>query len=368
MEIHMAIVNGNPILPGDEDWYIPDSEDFMISAQAVVGKDAFVFSTQLEGELHSLADPYSRFYRYEQGKWVCVVVEATITGLALYRDRGWQKEGLAVLGQEGDLWLLDDGFTREFVGGPGESLDYKRGFLTTLKVHGDELFVTGMDGQFYRRKDGVWRHDDAGMLKMVPTYPRMRPTDAGKTAWIEDVVTPDGRTFYACGTVSLWRPALFWRTGDEPWRWIGLNEAGEQFDFMQLVCMLAEPDGSIWIATDNGILLKGDGRNGFRVATDVARYGTGHVDTLSELVKYGESIYAAGAQVYRLVDGRHWDVMTGPPSKSIYQSESGETFIPGGVLQAVDGILWVFGVRSVSRFDGTQWDCIEIPELYKTPR
>jgi hypothetical protein len=101
MEIHMAIVNGNPILPGDEDWYIPDSEDFMISAQAVVGKDAFVFSTQLEGELHSLADPYSRFYRYEQGKWVCVVVEATITGLALYATEAGRRRASPFWGRKG---------------------------------------------------------------------------------------------------------------------------------------------------------------------------------------------------------------------------------------------------------------------------
>ena len=283
-----------------------------------------------------------------------------------YRAPGEQETGLAVLGRKGQVWFPGSDIPDEQIddAGVAHRPTNKIGYVSNISQFRDELFVCGQQGQFYRRRSNLWYHDDAGLLRADPDFLRKRPVDKGRSAVITRVATPDGGDFYACGTFNTAWPALFWRPeGEQQWRWLGLDTS-DDIDFKPLLTIHAESRQDVWIPTKVGVLLRGNGRQGFRIATDVARRPNGDVIPFSSLVRYRGSLYGGGATVCRLTEEGTWEPQSGSPELHVDRSEGGGTLIRGGV-RVFDNTLWAVTGGSISRFDGRAWQRLAIPQIYR---
>ena len=362
---------GSPILPDDPRWQIPATENFSIFASAALGPDAFVLSAVLDGNEYSLDDPYSRFYRYDAGRWVCVELDETLADLLVLHTTGAGGAELLALGQEGQIWFVDGAGAREEripeAGGDG-----RYGLLNFLCRSGPDLLAAGQGGQCYRRHDGAWAHDDAGMLAFAPAFHRQRPVDIGKPATLTDLVQLPNGEAYACGNIAIARPALFHRPSlGAPWRWVDLSAGGAAYDFVVPRRMLALSPDDVLIATNKGVLLRGNAHNGFQIATKTATWdgpdrSRGAPIRFRNVVSFEGGLYAGSDLGAFRLDGERWHDIAGPPQLSVYSSEDG-TYVDGR-LEVVGNVMWAFGARSISRFDGNTWTRIPIPPIYQTPR
>ena len=361
---------GSPILPDDPRWQIPATENFSIFASAALGPDAFVLSAVLDGNEYSLDDPYSRFYRYDAGRWVCVELDETLADLLVLHTTGAGGAELLALGQEGQIWFVDGAGAREEripeAGGDG-----RYGLLNFLCRSGPDLLAAGQGGQCYRRHDGAWAHDDAGMLAFAPAFHRQRPVDIGKPATLTDLVQLPNGEAYACGNIAIARPALFHR----PWALLGVGwtsapAALPTTSSFPAGCWHFRPTTSLSPPTRaccSAATLTTASRLPPRL-----RLGTGLTvlaappSRFRNVVSFEGSLYAGSDLGAFRLDGERWHDIAGPPQLSVYSSEDG-TYVDGR-LEVVGNVMWAFGARSISRFDGNTWTRIPIPPIYQTPR
>ena len=359
------MVGGKLIFPEDAGWFIPEGERFTLNTFAATNRDTFAFSGVLEGEMYSLAHEYSRFYRCDHGRWLCTEVSATIADMIPYRPPAAAESGLAVLGREGSVWYPGCDIPDERISGAGtgEMGTNKPGYVGSIREIGEDLFVWGAGGQLYRRRNAVWEHDDEGMFRIAPDFPRKRPIDEGAPAWLSAVAAAGNGDWYACGDVSTCRPALFWRpAGEAKWRTLRVDLSSDRFDFMVLRDIYVHAPDDIYLATNLGFLLRGNARDGFRVGTETVLRGTQPV-RFSSVASYKGSIYVGGDRVCRLLEGGELEAVVAPPFKSIFRPSLGSTFV-GGEVKVCGDCLWVRANGGLTRFDGEKWERIEVPYLY----
>lgn len=360
------MVDDKLIFPGDRDWFIPEGERFTLDAFAATSRDTFAFAGALEGENYSLAHEYSRFYRCDHGRWLCTEVAASIADMIPFRPPAGADLGLAVLGREGGVWFPGCNLPEERIAdaGTGEQGSGKAGYVGAIRQIDDELFAFGANGQLYSRNNGAWRHDDKGMFRVPPEFPRKRPIDEGAAAWISAVAPAGNGDWYACGDVSTSRPALFWRpAGETDWRPLNLGLSADRFDFMTLRAIHVLAPDDIYLATNLGFLLRGNGRSGFKVGTETAMRGAQPI-RFSSIASYKGAIYVGGDRVFRLIDGEKFEAVTAPPFRSIFRPATGSTFV-GGDLKLGGDCLWTRANGGLSCFDGANWERIEVPYLYE---
>ena len=343
--------------PTDEAWFL--QADMMMVAQAAIDHDTCVFAAYFFNAPDESYERYSRFYRYSGGRWVCAEVSARIVAMMPYREPAWRAGGLAVLGEEGELWFLGEQGYQTRVDVADVSL------LSVMKMFDSKLFVAGHQGQIFRRDDDGWRHDDDGLLNVVTLLPRPRPCDQGSDFNMTDlVVTPQSGDAYCCGTLHVARPALFWRPRGEAWSWLGLDPKNPAFDYLSLNGMYAEDSNTIWISTDQGYLLKGNGRDGFAVVNDPLRDEYGSPIVFSNIIRFDDDLFVGGSTVCRLLADGKLEPQQGPAYSRMGDPQAKTTVVEGR-LGCAGGKLWAFGEGMLSRFDGSTWTRIEMPTIYK---
>lgn len=359
----MAIDFGTTIiLPNDAGWFFPRSESLFIQAFAVSGPDSFVLSAAFDGEINVLSGPYSRFYRYDKGRWLCVEVEAAIADLLILGDLGPKEEDLVVLGTEGEVWFVGSQTRTEHIPNvkDGEFL----GSLTRLRRSGGILFALGFGGYSYRRHGNAWVNDDQGLAGFEPPFSRKRKVDAGEYMDGNDIVTLANGDQYLCGAVATARPALFWRpAGTRRWQWLGYAIDDPSYDYMVPITLLVEEPDTVWVAVNEGAMFKGNAATGFRIVSEFAQRPAWAGDRVwfDNAVFYRGEIYAgSNFGAFRLRSDGSWDYV-GPniPPKE------GEFPYGGGSLGVSGDILWTFGPRDVARFDGREWQRVPMPSIYR---
>lgn len=347
------------IHPDDPEWMIPHTERWSISAAAAVGSDAFFLAVQLEGEIHSLADPYTRLYRYENGRWICVVLDVMITGLTAFEN------GMLALSELGGIWFVSDGgWTREHLPNNAARLSGELGMTTSIQANGSQAIVLGMSGQLYRREETSWRQDDSGIRNLSPEFRGKRSSDTGKSAWLHSHLA-NGTIECTCGNFSNQFPAFFTReVGSDDWCWMDFGEA-VSIERMRLYAMFSDRH-SIYIGTSIGLVVNRTDGGILQICSDQATSQLAlKPAVLSCAASYQDEMYFGGnGGLFRLTKN-HLDPIRGPFSIPLRLGEKSTNSILGNNIQVLGDKLWVFGSASVSRFDGVRWDRIPIPTLYK---
>ena len=131
--------------------------------------------------------------------------------------------------------------------------------------------------------------------------------------------------------------------------------------------MFAEAPNTVWITTNKGYLFSGNGRDGFRVATNTLRTGEGKLVSFNNIVRYGEHLYVGGTAACRLHPDGTLERLSGPPQARMGEPNVVTTAIQGA-LGVADGVLWAIGYGVLSRFDGMAWERIPMPSVYRYPR
>ncbi len=346
------------ILPGDPRWFIPASEARIITAAAVVNANAFVLAMVLDGEIYSSAEAYSRFYRFDHGKWLCIEVETSITDMLVVERLVDPPDELVVLGVDGDVRYVTQETRSEYILGPETQMVG----TTVLRRFDDIFYAAGLVGQCFRGYNGTWRHDDEGMLDAAPTFPRMRPVDVGCTIDIDDLVMLPNGDQYACGSLATARPALFWRPGGtKKWHWLGSGVDDPVYDQMVFRGMLVDDDGMVWITTDLGVLFKGTAARGFGVATETAFSAThpGSKLRFRQIVHYQGAIIARSNEgPYRLRRDGGWEALPKMPPRE--GRPRAKPIAAGGKLEVYGDLLWSLSANA-GRFDGQTWTRFPMP-------
>lgn len=353
---------GAVILPEDAKWFIPLSENLYILASGAVGPDAFVFSAALDGERYGLSAPYSRFYRYDAGRWLCVEVDAAISDLLVLGAPQAGGEGLVVLGAEGEVWFVGTQTRTEQISTAQEGRFL--GTMVQLRRGPETLHAVGLSGLCFRRRKTSWIGDDKGVRGFEAPFPRKRPVDVGQTTDVSDVATLPNGDQYLCGSIAIARPSLFWRPGGTGrWRWLGYAVDDPAYDYMVPGRILVEPPDTVWITTNKGVLVKGNAAQGFRIATGVARGGADSVLASFSNAVFHDGAIHVGSNVgpFRLRTDGGWDAFA-PQTVP----KPGEYPFASGMLDVSDSIIWAFGVRDVARYDGRQWHRISMPPVHRT--
>ena len=350
------------ILPTDPAWFFPRSESLFIQAFAVTGPHSFVLSASFDGEINVLSGPYSRFYRYDKGRWLCVEVEAALIGIIIINDSVLGSEELIVLGTEGDVWLVGDRIRTEHI--PNVEKGQYLCSLRVLSSTGGQLFALGFEGHIFRRHDGAWLNDDEGVLGFDPPLPRKRAVDVGQLTDGSDIATLANGDQYFCGSVATARPALFWRpAGTRRWQWLGYAVDDPAYDYLVPITLLVEEPDTVWVAVDEGAMLKGNAATGFRIASEFAQRPAWAGDRVwfNNAVFYCGEIYAgSNFGAFRLRPDGSWQY-AGPD----VPPKHGEFPFGGGSLGVSGDVLWSFGPRDVARFDGREWQRVPMPSIYR---
>ncbi len=269
---------------------------------------------------------------------------------------------LVVLGSDGEVWFVGPNTRLEQIPDP-RSKRY-RGGTNILRRFEDTFFAAGLGGQCYRGHQGIWVHDDLGMLDFAPTFPRMRPGDVGQPADIADLITLTNGDQYACGTLAIARPALLWRSrGVGAWQWLGSGVDDPYYDQMSFRGMLADDQGMVWITTNKGVLFKGNAAQGFRPATERARSATDP----SDILRLNQIMYYRGAIIAQSNEGPHrlrkdggWEALPKlPPKEGEVRARPQSA---GGRLEAYGDVLWSMS-RNAARFDGQTWTRFPMPSI-----
>ncbi|MDR1848842.1 MAG: hypothetical protein LBQ75_02265 [Zoogloeaceae bacterium] len=175
--------------------------------------------------------------------------------------------------------------------------------------------------------------------------------------WIpNDINGPHESAIYLAGSISTTGlpPFLaFWN--GKVWRKIEVPEVAGYF-----TRIFAESESRIWLCGDNGTLLLGNVDDGFKSLSTVEDN-----QLFTSITMFNGMVYLGsnlGPFVYdpnQPDDGiRPLKTTLNPPLEDVHS------------VDAKDGILWMIGSKDLARFDGTDWQRIEIPakpKIWYTP-
>lgn len=233
------------------------------------------------------------------------------------------------LSEEGIVWFQNEEGTVEDIAEAGlwKETSENYGSLSRITQIGEYLYAVGYKGQVYRRvKAGTWEHFDQELLD---------PED-DKLDIIDLAISSDG-IFYAVEANGR----IFARREDTVWTPI-INPAKEQ-----LRSVTADKDGTVWICGRNGSLLHGNAEQGF-----VNVSGVDDNAKFLSVALYNDAVWVCiAAKIYTYDGEKITLVETGltPPLRSANR------------LQAIDGVLWSFGMDDLVRFDGKVWQRFVCP-------
>jgi len=284
-------------------------------------------------------DKYIKDNNSDSEGWFYHDLELHIVSVCVKKKTQKQERRLCALSREGDveIYAIPTG-TDAIEKIPGAGLvpgDIEQegiaGYVTNMREIGTSLYVCGMNGQIYRRPpEGGWLAIDGGLCKPM-TYIYDEPSNLftcidGNSECDVYVVGMQGVVYHYDG----WNWQKVPVPTDEHLQWIrcyGQNE--------------------VYICGDNGVLLKGSAKKGFKDVSSVE-------DNLTWwcLCKFGDKVYLSSTQGLYAWDGENiTPVVTGlePEIETWRVDSDGEK------------ALWSLGTKDLAWFDGTHWQRLHNP-------
>jgi len=291
---------------------------------------------------HSLIITYNERY---PDPWAFLKVD-NWRNAALIRFNGPQPF-MGFMSEEGEMVLFSvgegsDWGSTERIPGAGLNLEDSVGwgYLMQLRQIGAHLYACGDGGQVYKRTGlNKWAHMDKGLLR--------DPSDLDCPLF-SDINGPHESAIYAAGSMSsAGSPPFLAFWNGKSWREIDVSSVAAGF----LNTIFVESETRIWICGENGTLLLGNVNDGFKSLSTVEDN-----QLLTSVTVFKGKVYLGsnlGPFVYdpnRHSDGiRPLETTLNPPLEDV------------GTVDTKDGVLWAIGAQNLARFDGTNWQRIQIP-------
>ena len=306
----------------------------------VIASDYVYLSASLSDM--SAYSPHTRLCLYDEQSdhmWSKHDVDWWTTSVAIFLERADSDWILCAMSEEGDVEFMSaDAPINEKIPGAGVFSEGAKGwgYMRTLRQIGEHLYAVGSAGQVYRRLGrDHWEHMDEGVLQSPPVENRLL---------LADIHGTDETDMYLCGAIPGafgYEGRLFHRDGQS---WTPLTTPTTE----PLNAIYIDNPECIWIAGDNGTLLRGNHKDGFKDMSSVddnQRFGS--------IVRFQDKLYLASNMGLFMYDGT-----------SIQEVRTG--LVPdiqdANVVDAMDGVLWSVGTKDIVRFDGEKWERIHHPD------
>jgi hypothetical protein len=305
--------------------------------------------------------PFTRLLRLRSGEWTTLDIPQHTESMCQFRDPAGNVS-LYVMSREGDLLNVESGVASKVEDVTLRGSQHQLGFLNKLRQVGATLYAVGAGGQAYRREaNGGWRVLDRALLDGPRADSEWILEFARNPALLED----PGQHSQLLARLDRERAKLFWalageaedaiyvcgeRTDGLLYLWNGVEATACALPASgSLRDILIAPDGAVWICGRDGLVLRGRGRN-FNVVLDL-----GHEPRFASLAWFEDRLYLGSSSgphaLYVLNNGEAAVVRTGLSP----EPEDAHT------IEAVDGVLWIVGMKELVRFDGRRWDRIPVP-------
>ena len=262
--------------------------------------------------------------RDRNGPWRRRVLPTWIITMTPYRSGESTEPCIACLTSQRIVYLPGLAIAAEMLPDTPRSLG---GALRQIKQIGNKLYVCGSGGEIYRRDEPErWTTIEPELLESFRSPDRTRG--------FNDIDGPSEDEIYICG-----RQGIHLLTGEHTTRVTGVP--GE------LTAIHIEDEKHIWICGWEGVLLRGNHRDGFRRMGFDPR----NRQMFTSVAKYGDVVYLGSAGAFYKFEGGLID--------RVDLSSVGNPDIHR--VYAIGGVVWAGGASDIIRFDGHNWTRIEYP-------
>lgn len=240
------------------------------------------------------------------------------------------------LGREGEVtvWIPSRKKTiDEFIPDAGlyKSWSKKYGYVLCVKEIGQHLYVCGDNNQVYRRSDsGIWEHIDQGILKEF---------SSDTWTFLSDINGLSEDDIYAVG----YKGSIYHYTG-RGWTVVPHNAGEEKLSKIKIISK-----DIVYIVGDNGTILKGNCRDGFKDLSSLM-----HIQHYTDIEFFDGVLYLASNKGMFILDYATDEVRK-------YKTDLVTDLQDTHKLSAKDGVLWSIGIKDIAWFDGKSWTRVDIP-------
>ncbi len=297
-------------------------EKLSFATGCVINKDLVVIASEIDKIAQT--KPHTQVLRYNKGEWSNFIVDWPIVSMCLIMQDGLN---LLSLGPDGRIHIANkDGFSEEFID-QSENGPKFAGTLSQIKQIDGRVYAVGMARQVYRREGpGNWSAIDKSIRQ---------PRDEDE---IKGVLSIDGSgqdNLYAVG----YGGEIYQFNGD---KWLFLD-IPTNVDLHYVKCI--QPD-LVYVAGQNGIILRGAGQKWQIVDQEVTDEDLWSIEYFNQ-----EVFFASDSKLFKLSDNHfvEQDIGLSGPATC-------------GHLDKQDGVLWSFGTKFLSFFDGKTWHPIQVPK------
>lgn len=283
------------------------------SRKGVVGVLAFPEKESDERE-------FTVFYTTDGSQWRQLQFEFDVTSVTYMGSQHGNKEGWWLVGKRGEVVSIIGGVTSiDKIDTAGTGPGRKYGYLSRIRVIGNELYICGYRRQVYRQVGSSWKLVSGDII------------DSGDIGPWNGFESIDG-----------FAPDDIYAVGDdgEIWHFNGVSWHACASPTNATLADVRCINDIVWACGDGGIILQGRWDN-----WDVVWSDEEPSESWWSLEYYGGHVYVAGDDFLgRLENGQVVPV-----------SIDGKSDITTLELHAKDGILWSIGESDILSFDGTRW-------------
>ncbi len=340
-------------------------QDFVISRAKGITRDVLYVSAIRDGA--DISNPMTRVYQYSSGHWDEFDVNVATQWIARYRRPDGGK--IAVyMSPDGYLFSPEPSFKREvIVNSISLPASKKLGRLSFLKQIDCFLVACGDGGQNYRQTDnGSWSPIDIGLFDDAvdpnwvfenrPSFSTFEEEDIYWAKHPEEKAEEDRRIqvalsqemFVCIDGPSIDQLYMCGKSGKIRFHDGSSTQSLAVPSSFFLNSIAVENPQSIWICGRSGALVRGNAREGFMKLNIEGQANFNSVVCFQEKVYLTSYAHPSGLFIY---DGRLRKVQGRPTSK----------LDDVHTVDAVDDVLWIVGLRSITRFDGSSFEPIPLP-------
>jgi ribosomal protein L37AE/L43A len=301
----------------------------------VIERD-FIYVASILDDVNPRESIHSRMSVYDEQstkewKWFYHDLNCNIISVCVKKRTDHEERKLCALSNEGEVEIFSakDGTSiLEKIPEAGLRLG-NLGYVTQIREIGKALYVCGANDQVYRKNSGIWES-----LSSAPLMHRSALDNEYSILTSIDGV--DENDIYVCGLGGR-----IYHFDGKKWKKIEA-EIDENLNCVR--CVSAE---EIWICGNNGAVLKGNAKDGFN---DVS--GVNDNDIFWSVAKFNQKIYLATTTKLYVYDGKNITHVISSLKPEL------ETFH----LDVADDVLWSFGTKDITFFDGVTWTRIDHPD------
>lgn len=322
-------------------------------------------------------DQETRLFRFEHDagigdQWYFDDLDFDMQDITLFRNPEIDPttDYLTYLSSEGDVFhAWWKGNFREKIMGAGVSPDSAKAYgrLLAISQIGDKLYACGQSGQIYKRdskdrwsplahhlifdmadylrkQDNAPKTDDPGFLTWLREFRKYAP----RRVSFNDVKGLSENTIYLCGEEST-KPVLCFWDGST------LHELKVHLDEAALTAIYIENEDSVWVCGREGVLLHGSYARGFTPVNVRNQLNLFHTITPYR----GKLVLPSSVRPGGLFE---FD----PATSDLTRFSPALPKLRGDYIfhaEAVNDVLWVVGQKDIFRFEGSEWERIEHPDL-----